>query len=191
MHANAAGFQCSSKIWMNRIKAICHRICLECPNVYCLLCDLFGLLRLYLSRCWSSKVRKCFLDATAAISITNKQTNRHEYCVCVCLQEPVCRSSLLPVRYSNNNNNMNSLTYHEQASERTNVHKPIHIICNMLNGIYKETNACYIYDLFILCCNFRARQPNYAKRTCFSVAYIQIHSYSRSLYWRVDVSSYW
>lgn len=42
--------------------------------------------------------------------------------------------------------------------------------CYMLNGIYKETNACYIYDLFILCCYFRARQPNYAKRTCFSVA---------------------
>lgn len=65
-----------------------------------------------------------------------------------------------------------STSTHKQNTRSHTTNIRIHIIhgCNMLNGIYKETNACYIYDLFILCCNFRARQPNYAKRTCFSVA---------------------
>lgn len=112
----------------------------------------------------------------------NKQTNQSARIVCVCVcacknqyVDHLCCQCATTTTYTHSHTT--SKRTNKRANKRT--HEPIHIICNMLNGIYKETNACYIYDLFILCCNFRARQPNYAKRTCFSVAYIEIYIFTK------------
>lgn len=135
------------------------------------------------SRCWNSKVRKYFLDAIAAASITNKPIGTK--CVSWNNQYVVrCQQ-----QQHTTTNQQNETKRNERPTDRPNKRTSTntYIICNTLNGIYKETNACYIYDLFILCCNFRARQPNYAKRTCFSVACIyrlkctHTHTYFRSL----------